>query len=66
MSKMVFFKVVLQPHNFLVDKKKKLYLLSNVIASVEVRFAFRLFLIVRNEGGEVHIGILLSASSLRC
>ena len=48
MSKMVFFSVVSQPHNFLVDKRKKIYLLSNVIASVAVRFAFRLFLIVRN------------------
>ena len=35
------------------EKEKKFYLLSNVIASVAaVRSAFRLFLIVRNEGGE--------------
>ena len=53
MSKMFFFFKVIQPHNFWWTRKKyKFYLLSNVIASVTIRFAFRLFLIVRNEGGE--------------
>ena len=52
MSKMVFFKVVSQPHNFWWTREKKIYLLSNVIASVAVRFAFKLFLIVRNKGEE--------------